>query len=149
LVEIANDGIEAVAAVKASSYDLVLMDIEMPRMNGFNAAHRIRELPGAAGQTPIVALTAVAIPKHLRAFREAGMDGYVAKPFQQQELLFAALDSRRLRLDGPGQGCHRPTRNRLIRIGDRIRLLRNVILASGPWASLYKGKSSVDPEDWK
>lgn len=99
LVEIANDGIEAVAAVKANSYDLVLMDIEMPRMDGFTSAREIRDLPGAAGQTPIVAMTAVAMPEQVRAYRQAGMDGYVAKPFQQQELLFAASDAPRLRRD--------------------------------------------------
>ena len=97
-VEVAEDGIEAIAAVKASSYDLILMDIEMPRMDGFTAARTIRDLPGAAGRTPIVAMTAVAIPEKIRAFREAGMDGYIAKPVQQQELLFAAIDAPGLRL---------------------------------------------------
>lgn len=100
-VEVAKDGVEAVAAVKVSSYDLILMDIEMPRMDGFAAARNIRDLPGAAGQTPIVAMTAVAIPKQILAFREAGMDGYIAKPIQQQELLFAAVDGPGLRLTRP------------------------------------------------
>lgn len=100
-VEIANDGVEAVAAVKVGSFDLILMDIEMPRMDGFTAARRIRDLPGPAGQIPIVAMTAVAIPEEIRAFREAGMDGYIAKPFQQQELLFAATDAPGLRLSRP------------------------------------------------
>lgn len=95
IVEIANDGIEAVAAMEVNSYDLVLMDIEMPRMDGFTAARRIRDLPGPAGQTPIVAMTATAIPEHIRAFHQAGMDGYVAKPFQEEELLFAASDAPR------------------------------------------------------
>ena len=95
IVEIANDGIEALAAVQANSYDLILMDIEMPRMDGFTAARRIRDLPGPAGYTPIVAITSSAIPKQVRAFHQAGMDGYVAKPFQQEELLFAAIDAPR------------------------------------------------------
>ena len=100
-VEFANDGVEAVAAAEAGSFDLILMDIEMPRMDGFTAARRIRDLPGPAGQTPIVAMTAVAIPEEIRAFREAGMDGYIAKPFQQQELLFAATDAPGLRFSRP------------------------------------------------
>ena len=95
IVDIANDGIEAVDAVQANSYDLILMDIEMPRMDGFTAARRIRDLPGPAGQTPIVAMTAVAIPERIRAFQRAGMDGYVAKPFRPEELLFAAVDASR------------------------------------------------------
>ena len=95
-VEIANDGIEAIAAAEANSYDVIFMDIHMPQMDGVSAARRIRNLPGAAGQTPIVAMTADAFPEQVRAFRQAGMDGYIAKPFQQQELLFAASSNLRL-----------------------------------------------------
>ncbi len=96
-VDLANDGIEAIAAAAANSYDVIFMDIHMPQMNGVSAARGIRDLPGAAGQTPIVAMTADAFPGQVRAFRQAGMDGYVAKPFQQQELLFAASSNLRLR----------------------------------------------------
>ena len=97
LVDIANDGLEAVAAAELNAYDVILMDIQMPRMDGVSATRRIRDLPGPAGQTPIVAMTANAFPENVRAFRQAGMDGYVAKPFQQEELLFAATSNLRLR----------------------------------------------------
>ena len=95
-VEIVKDGIDAVAAAEANAYDVILMDIHMPRMDGVSAARRIRDLPGAAGQTPIIAMTADACPEQVRTFRRAGMDGYIAKPFQQQELLFAASSNLRL-----------------------------------------------------
>jgi signal transduction histidine kinase len=85
-VDIANNGVEAIAAAEANSYDLILMDIQMPRMDGVTAARRIRQLPGAARQTPIIAMTANALPEQVRAFRQAGMDDYVAKPFKQIDL---------------------------------------------------------------
>ena len=86
LVEIAGDGTEAVAAAEENSYDLILMDIQMPRMDGVTAARKIRQLNGPARHTPIIAMTANALPEQVRAFRQAGMDDYVAKPFKQQDL---------------------------------------------------------------
>ncbi len=85
-VEIACDGIEAVAAVQENAYDVILMDIQMPRMDGVTAARKIRELDGPAGRTPIIAMTANALPEQVQAFREAGMNDHVAKPFKQQSL---------------------------------------------------------------
>jgi len=85
-VEIANDGIEAIAAVEENVYDVILMDIQMPRMDGVSAARRIRQLTGPGRDTPIIAMTANALPEQVRAFRRAGMDDYVAKPFKQQDL---------------------------------------------------------------
>jgi signal transduction histidine kinase len=86
VVEIASDGVEAVAAVEQNSYDLIFMDIQMPRMDGVTATRKIRQLKGPARLTPIIAMTANALPEQVRAFRKAGMDGYVAKPFKQQDL---------------------------------------------------------------
>ena len=85
-IDFANDGIEAIAAVKANAYDLILMDIQMPRMDGITAARTIRDLPGPAGQTPIIAMTAHALPEQVRAYWQAGMDDFVGKPFEQQDL---------------------------------------------------------------
>ena len=86
LVAVANDGIEAVEFVRANAFDLVLMDIQMPRMDGVTATRCIRALGGPAKTIPIIAMTANALPEQVRAFRAAGMDDHVAKPFKQQEL---------------------------------------------------------------
>lgn len=85
-IDIANDGIEAIAAVKAQPYDLILMDIRMPRMDGVTAVRKIRELPGNAAHTPIIALTAHAMPEQVRSYWQAGIDAFVAKPFNREEL---------------------------------------------------------------
>jgi len=86
LVTIANDGVEAVEAIRANRFDLVLMDIQMPRMDGVTATRCIRQLGGAANTIPIIAMTANALPEQVRAFLEAGMDDHVAKPYKQQDL---------------------------------------------------------------
>jgi len=86
LVAIANDGVEAVEAVRANAFDVVLMDIQMPRMDGVTATRCIRQLGGSARTVQIIAMTANALPEQVRAFRDAGMDDHVAKPFKQQDL---------------------------------------------------------------
>lgn len=85
-VDIANDGIEAIAAVEDNAYDVILMDIQMPRMDGVSATRWIRDLPGPAKDTPIIAMTANALPEQVRAFRQAGMNDHISKPFKQQDL---------------------------------------------------------------
>ena len=85
-VDIACDGIEAITAVKTQPYDLILMDIRMPRMDGVTAARKIRELPDPQGNTPIIALTAHALHDQVREYWQAGMDDFVAKPFKAQDL---------------------------------------------------------------
>ena len=85
-VDVADDGMEAIAAVEQNAYDVILMDIQMPRMDGVSAARIIRQIDGPARHTPIIAMTANALPAQVREFRRAGMDDYVAKPFKQQDL---------------------------------------------------------------
>ena len=91
-VEEAEDGEIAVEKVKekgGSYYDFILMDIQMPVMNGFEAARAIRSLPGE-GRIPIIALSANAFEEDRKASFEAGMDEHVAKPIDVKKL-FAAL----------------------------------------------------------
>lgn len=76
----AVDGAEAVRAVGRDPPDLVLMDVNMPGMDGLEAARRIRRLDGAPGRVPIVALTANAFASDVEACRAAGMDGHLVKP---------------------------------------------------------------------
>lgn len=75
-----NNGESAVEIVEAEEFDLILMDIEMPIMDGLEATPLIRKLPNGQ-QIPIIALTAHSIPEKLAQFTEAGIDDYIIKPF--------------------------------------------------------------------
>jgi len=86
-VVLAADGHEALAALETHSYDLVLMDIQMPEMNGMEATARIREKEKiTGGHQPIVALTAHAMKGDQELCLAGGMDGYLAKPIRAEEL---------------------------------------------------------------
>ena len=85
--DVVGDGKAAVEAFKANQYDLILMDVQMPEMDGVEATRTIRELESADGNhTPIIALTAHAMKGDRERFLEAGMDGYLAKPFKAEQL---------------------------------------------------------------
>lgn len=88
-VETATDGVEAVALARSGRFDLVLMDVQMPRMDGMEATTAIRALPGAAGQVPILAVTANADTAMARSYLEGGMQGVVAKPISLAALIAA------------------------------------------------------------
>ncbi|HET6970622.1 MAG TPA: ATP-binding protein [Phenylobacterium sp.] len=79
-VETAADGYVGVEAASQGGFDLILMDIQMPGIDGVEAARRIRALGGAAAATPIVALTANVLAHQRQSYLEAGMDGVVGKP---------------------------------------------------------------------
>ncbi|MEJ6788720.1 PAS domain-containing protein [Brevundimonas sp. BR2-1] len=81
------DGAEAVEAARSGGYDLILMDVHMPVMDGLAATRAIRAMGGMVGRTPIVALTANVQPEHVERCMAAGMDGHVGKPIQLTELL--------------------------------------------------------------
>ncbi|KQY84693.1 hypothetical protein ASD25_06585 [Brevundimonas sp. Root1423] len=81
------DGAEAVEAARFGGYDLILMDVHMPVMDGLTATRTIRGMGGAVARTPIVALTANVQPEHVERCLAAGMDGHVGKPIQLTELL--------------------------------------------------------------
>ena len=83
------NGAEAVEAARTGAYDLILMDVHMPVMDGLDATRAIRAMDGATGRTPIIALTANVQPEQVVRCREAGMDGHVGKPIQISELLAA------------------------------------------------------------
>ena len=84
-----DDGAQALAACRASAYDLVLMDMQMPVMDGLTATREIRlhEIAMGFDRTPIVMLTANALPDHVAAGQAAGADRHLAKPFNAAELL--------------------------------------------------------------
>ncbi len=88
----AVDGLEAVEMASTSPFDLILMDVRMPRMDGLTATRAIRALDGAFARTPILAVTADAMPEDAARCLAAGMDGHVAKPLTHASL-FAAIDA--------------------------------------------------------
>ncbi|HEX5377272.1 MAG TPA: response regulator [Phenylobacterium sp.] len=91
--ESAVDGVEAVEAARTGRFDLILMDIKMPRMDGVAATREIRQFPGKAGQVPIIALTANADPDDAVGYLKAGMNGVVEKPMKPENLLRALQEN--------------------------------------------------------
>jgi hypothetical protein len=83
-VDIANHGVEALANMDRTSYDLVLMDMQMPIMDGYTATHQLRE---RGCRTPIIALTAHAMKEDLDKCLSAGCDSYLSKPIRRQDLI--------------------------------------------------------------
>ena len=82
----ATTGVEGVQMATDHRPDLILMDIQLPEMDGYQATRRIREDPACAG-IPIIAVTSYALSGDETKTREAGCDGYVAKPFSPRQLL--------------------------------------------------------------
>ena len=90
-VDLAQDGVEACNALIQTSYDVILMDCQMPTMSGFEATKRIRALEGSARRTPVLALTAGVLPEERERCYAAGMDDFLSKPIGLAELQ-TALD---------------------------------------------------------
>ncbi len=84
--DVAGDGLAAIAALERASYDIVLMDVQMPELDGLEATRRIRDRWGADGPR-IVAMTANAMAEDREACLAAGMDGYLSKPIRVEELV--------------------------------------------------------------
>ncbi len=105
-VECAEGGAEAVKLAAASDFDVILMDVRMPEMDGLEATRRIRALAGLRGRTPIVALTAQAFAEQVSKCRKAGMDSHLAKPFTPDALRDAVARAAA----GPRQGDGMPQR---------------------------------------
>ena len=88
-----TDGVQALAAAKAQRFDVILMDVQMPNMNGLEAARQIRRFERDSGRpaTPIIALTANALTHQIQSYLEAGMDAVVTKPIEIANL-FETID---------------------------------------------------------
>ena len=92
LIDIAENGRQAIEALKHADYDVILMDVQMPEMDGIEATKQIRLLPGEKKFVPIIALTAQADINAEDELRAAGMDDYVSKPINF-DILFSKLSA--------------------------------------------------------
>jgi CheY-like chemotaxis protein len=86
-VDLALDGEQGVATAEKKRYELILMDIQMPVMSGFVATQKIRTGNGPNAKTPIIAMTANAMPSDKEACMQYGMNDFLTKPFSQEDLV--------------------------------------------------------------
>ena len=87
-LQVANNGAEAVSLVNSQHFDLVLMDVQMPELDGIEATKRIRAMEKGTGQhLPIIAMTSYAMQCDRQTCIAAGMDYYLSKPFDNRSLL--------------------------------------------------------------
>lgn len=100
-VAFAGGGAEALEKLPKDQFDLVLLDLQMPQMDGFATARIIRAMPAPLGQVPIFALTASVMPEQIAAAREAGMDGHIGKPLSRESLANALAGLRDLDANKP------------------------------------------------
>jgi CheY-like chemotaxis protein len=91
-VDVVDNGLEALSAIGAKVYDVVLMDVQMPEMDGITATRRIRAMPEGA-EIPIYALTAHALAEERQRCLDAGMTGFLSKPFRPRDL-FSLVEAR-------------------------------------------------------
>lgn len=111
-VVLAEDGAQAVTAFQTGHFDVVLMDLQMPIMDGLTATRRIRDLERASGapRTPVLAVTANTLSQHVEAARQAGVDRHLAKPITPDGLLaaMATVIGEVGGRDGTAPGCRFP-----------------------------------------
>ncbi|MBK6610432.1 MAG: response regulator [Sphingobacteriales bacterium] len=86
-VEVAENGLIAVEKLKSSTFDIILMDVQMPVMNGFEATQAIRNLDSEKNNTPIIAMTANVLKEEVDLCYKSGMNDFIGKPFETEELL--------------------------------------------------------------
>jgi CheY-like chemotaxis protein len=87
-IRIATNGREAVEAFQQETFDLILMDVQMPEMGGIEAVAALRDIESSSGRhSPVIALTANAMKGDRERYLAAGMDSYIAKPINAKELL--------------------------------------------------------------
>jgi PAS domain S-box-containing protein len=89
MADFVGNGLEAIEAVRQRPYDVVLMDVHMPEMDGLDATRAIRSLKSERAQVPIIALTANAFAQDIDRCRSVGMNGHVGKPFRKEDLIIA------------------------------------------------------------
>ncbi|KAF0220125.1 MAG: sensor [Rhodospirillaceae bacterium] len=152
-VTVAVDGARAVELAAGGGFDLILMDMQMPEIDGLEATRRIRALPGRAGSVPIIALTANALPGDTARCRAAGMNGHVAKPMERGTLEAAmaqatgtnpCVDLLLVGADGDA------VRARLSRLGHRVFGAATTSIAANMLAARpFDAVLVLSPEDYE
>ncbi len=86
-VDLAENGLQAVEMLRQQTYDLVIMDIQMPEMDGYEATKYIRQnFPAPVKNVPVMAMTANVIKEEIEKCFDSGMNSYIAKPFDPEDL---------------------------------------------------------------
>ena len=135
------NGREAVEAVETKPFDLILMDIQMPEMDGMEATRMIRLLPDHRAQLPIVAMTAHAMKGDRERFLASGMDHYISKPFHKDEL-FMLIKSIESRVRSQDLGTQREAASQ----ETESRLLDGFLKAMGGDEALFRGACDLFAE---
>ncbi len=143
--ETANDGRAGVEAAMSGDWDVILMDIQMPVMDGVAATRMIRGSEGSAASTPIIALTANTLPDQIQTYVEAGMDDCVAKPVNMVELVTKSPTGPRAAGVRPSGRSQRPRwpdpKGYPPRGGDPVVHDQRVCTAQGPLSPCPHGDS--------
>ena len=128
-IDAVADGRAVIAALQAADYDAVLLDMEMPVMDGRSTARTIRRMSGPASRLPIVGISADALPEHRDGHMAAGLDAYLTKPIDWEQLNAVVIDLASRPLDDravpvPGDADAIPERDRFARLPlvDRVKL---------------------------
>ncbi|MDD5351146.1 MAG: response regulator [Chthoniobacteraceae bacterium] len=140
-----SNGREAVAAVEREPFDLILMDIQMPEMDGMEATRRIRSLPDSRAHLPIVAMTAHAMKGDRERFLAAGLDHYISKPFHKDELLLL-IKSIEPRARQTGASLQTPPPNYTEPGEHRADSLERFLQAMGGDVTLFRGACGLFSE---
>jgi signal transduction histidine kinase/DNA-binding response OmpR family regulator len=145
--EVAANGVEAVQAVHQRNFDVILMDMQMPEMDGLEATKRIRQLGAMGRAVPIIAMTANAMQEDRRRCLEAGMNDFVAKPIDSAELLRkiaahcrAEIDEAALHAAAPTAGAETAALS-----NDQSDALEDLLNSLEPMVAL-EGESNPEPE---
>lgn len=166
-IDIAENGLIACEKVKNNLYDVLLMDIQMPEMNGYDTTRQIRKMETPANKIPIIALTAYATEGEAEKCLEAGMNSYVSKPINPSELYqrlaeVFEIDYSKVLSDALKEEKEQNTENEIVQdsidysyinqlTGDNTELkkkLLNLVIEETP-EELAILKKSIDAENWE
>ncbi|MEO6198407.1 MAG: ATP-binding protein [Sphingomicrobium sp.] len=147
--DIACSGEEAVERAGGDVFDIILMDIQMPGIDGVTAARRIRALPAPYGEIPIVAMTANTLPRQIESYLEAGMNGHIAKPLRRRDVAEALACT----LPGSGTAAQVTGDDLPIFDSERFESVRQMLPEKRlnehveALAQLIAGTAALDPDD--